>query len=159
MEAALRWLAEARPGSAEMLRLMDATPVPCGQSAVIAKRSDLYGWAGYGYFLRAGPLRVPGLSGDPLRRGGPYPARTNSWCGNGDPDRRLGSPAAWPVRARVYDTTAALLSRVGEPFLAWAAADRAMFAEVRKYPWRRAGYGGAGARRWLRCARLAGDAA
>ena len=24
-------------------------PVPCGQSAVTAKRSDLYGWAGYGY--------------------------------------------------------------------------------------------------------------
>jgi transcriptional regulator with XRE-family HTH domain len=38
------------------------------------------------------------------------------------------SPAACAVRARVYDTVAALLSRVGEPFLAWAAADRAMFA-------------------------------
>jgi hypothetical protein len=49
MEAALRWLAGATPGSAEMVRLMDATPVPCGQSAVTAKRSDLYGWAGYGY--------------------------------------------------------------------------------------------------------------
>jgi hypothetical protein len=32
------------------------------------------------------------------------------------------SPAACAVRARVYDITAALLSRVGEPFLAWAAA-------------------------------------
>jgi len=41
---------------------------------------------------------------------------------------RSASPAACAVRARVYDTTAALLSRVGEPFLAWAAADRAMFA-------------------------------
>jgi hypothetical protein len=49
MEGALRWLAQATPGSAEMLRLMDATPVPCGQSAVTAKRSGLYGWAGYGY--------------------------------------------------------------------------------------------------------------
>jgi hypothetical protein len=49
MEAALRWLAEATPGSAELLRLMDATPVPCGASAVTAKRSGLYGWAGYGY--------------------------------------------------------------------------------------------------------------
>ena len=38
------------------------------------------------------------------------------------------SPTACAVRARVYDTVAALLSRVGEPFLAWAAADRAMFA-------------------------------
>jgi transcriptional regulator with XRE-family HTH domain len=38
------------------------------------------------------------------------------------------SPDVCAVRARVYDTAAALLSRVGEPFLAWAAADRAMFA-------------------------------
>ena len=38
------------------------------------------------------------------------------------------SPAACAVRARVYDTAAALLSRVGEPFLAWAAADRTMSA-------------------------------
>jgi hypothetical protein len=49
MEAALRWLAETTPGSAEMLRLMDGTPVPCGQSVVTAKRSDLAGDAGYGY--------------------------------------------------------------------------------------------------------------
>jgi hypothetical protein len=49
MEAALRWLADHTPGSAEMLRPMDATPVPCGQSVITAKRSDLYGWAGYGY--------------------------------------------------------------------------------------------------------------
>jgi hypothetical protein len=49
MEAALRWLAGHTPGSAELLRLMDATPVPCGQSVITAKRSDLYGWAGYGY--------------------------------------------------------------------------------------------------------------
>jgi hypothetical protein len=49
MEAALRWLAAATPGSAEMLRLMDATPVPCGHSVITAKRSGLCGWAGYGY--------------------------------------------------------------------------------------------------------------
>ena len=49
MEAALRWLAQATPGSAELLRLMDATPVACGQSAVTARRSGLYGYAGYGY--------------------------------------------------------------------------------------------------------------
>jgi hypothetical protein len=30
MEAALRWLADQAPGSAELLRLMDGTPVPCG---------------------------------------------------------------------------------------------------------------------------------
>ncbi|MGO9780035.1 MAG: helix-turn-helix domain-containing protein [Streptosporangiaceae bacterium] len=39
-----------------------------------------------------------------------------------------GPPAVCEVRALVYDTAAALLSRVGEPFLAWAAADRAMSA-------------------------------
>jgi len=49
MEAALRWLADATPATAERLRLMDATPVPCGASALTARRSDLYGHAGYGY--------------------------------------------------------------------------------------------------------------
>jgi hypothetical protein len=49
MEAALRWLADRTPGSAELLRLMDATPVPCGHSVITAKRSGLFGWAGYGY--------------------------------------------------------------------------------------------------------------
>jgi len=38
------------------------------------------------------------------------------------------SPDAYQVRVLVYDTAAALLSRVGEPFLAWAAADRARSA-------------------------------
>ena len=49
MEAALRWLAGHTPASAELLRLMDATPVPCGQSVITARRSDLSGYAGYGY--------------------------------------------------------------------------------------------------------------
>lgn len=39
----------SHPGSAEMLQLTDATPVPCGHSVITAKRSDLFGWAGYGY--------------------------------------------------------------------------------------------------------------
>jgi transcriptional regulator with XRE-family HTH domain len=44
--------------------------------------------------------------------------------------RRVGttSPVACRVRVFVYDTAAALLSRVGEQFLAWAAADRARSA-------------------------------
>ena len=42
MEAALRWLAEHTPGSAELLRLLDGTPVGCGQSTITAKRSDLF---------------------------------------------------------------------------------------------------------------------
>ncbi len=38
------------------------------------------------------------------------------------------TPSVCGIRALVYDTAAALLNRVGEPFLAWAAADRAMSA-------------------------------
>ncbi|MGH3404470.1 MAG: transposase [Streptosporangiaceae bacterium] len=49
MEAALRWLADATPATAELLRLMDATPVPCGQSVITARRSGLFGYAGNGY--------------------------------------------------------------------------------------------------------------
>jgi hypothetical protein len=49
LEAALRWLADRTPGTAEGLRLMDATPIGCGQSKTTAQRSDLFGWAGYGY--------------------------------------------------------------------------------------------------------------
>ena len=49
MEAALRWLAEHTPGSAELLRLLDGTPVSCGQSKLTTQRSNLFGWAGYGY--------------------------------------------------------------------------------------------------------------
>jgi hypothetical protein len=48
MEAALRWLAGRTPATAERLRLLDGTPVPCGRSRTTAKRSDLAGWAGYG---------------------------------------------------------------------------------------------------------------
>jgi hypothetical protein len=49
LEAALRWLADHTPATAELVRLLDATPIPCGQSAVTAQRSGLFGWAGYGY--------------------------------------------------------------------------------------------------------------
>jgi hypothetical protein len=49
MEAALRWLAAQTPASAELLRLLDGTPVGCGQSLITARRSGLFGYAGYGY--------------------------------------------------------------------------------------------------------------
>jgi hypothetical protein len=32
-----------------MVRLMDATPIPCGHPVITARRSGLFGWAGYGY--------------------------------------------------------------------------------------------------------------
>jgi hypothetical protein len=49
MEAALRWLADHTPATAELLRLLDGTPVVCGRSRTTAKRSNLAGWAGYGH--------------------------------------------------------------------------------------------------------------
>ena len=56
MEAALRWLADATPATAELLRLMDATPVPCGTSVVTDK----------------GPVRAG-------HRGIPPPATASAW--------------------------------------------------------------------------------
>ena len=49
MEAALRWLADHTPASADLLRLMDATPVPCGSPP--SPRSALTCTAGRGRLL------------------------------------------------------------------------------------------------------------
>ena len=48
LEDTLRWLADHTPASSELLRLVDGTPVPCGASRATARRSDLFGYAGYG---------------------------------------------------------------------------------------------------------------
>jgi hypothetical protein len=48
LEATLRWLATQTPTTTELLRLVDGTPVPCGTSRTTARRSDLFGYAGYG---------------------------------------------------------------------------------------------------------------
>jgi hypothetical protein len=45
----LHALAVACPSWCDQWRLLDATPVPCGASRETVKRSDLAGWAGYGY--------------------------------------------------------------------------------------------------------------
>jgi len=42
-------LARTSPSFCEKLRLLDSTPVPCGQSRETVKRSELRGWATYGY--------------------------------------------------------------------------------------------------------------
>jgi hypothetical protein len=47
--ATMAYLATVCPSWAEDLRLLDATPVPCGTSRETAKRSELAGWANYGY--------------------------------------------------------------------------------------------------------------
>jgi hypothetical protein len=49
LEAALRWLAQQTPAARNRCGLMDATPIGCAQSTTTAHRSDLFGWAGYGY--------------------------------------------------------------------------------------------------------------
>ena len=43
------YLATLCPSWADDLRLLDATPVPCGTSRQTVKRSELAGWANYGY--------------------------------------------------------------------------------------------------------------
>ena len=47
--AMLHAVAVACPSWTDQWRLLDATPVPCGQSRQTRKRSALAGWAGYGY--------------------------------------------------------------------------------------------------------------
>ena len=42
-------LARISPSFCDRLRLLDCTPVPCGQSRETAKRSELAGWASYGW--------------------------------------------------------------------------------------------------------------
>jgi hypothetical protein len=42
-------LARISPSFHERLRLLDSTPVPCGASRQTVKRSQLAGWAAYGY--------------------------------------------------------------------------------------------------------------
>lgn len=46
---AIQMLATQVPSTADDLRLIDATPVPCGTSRETVKRSELAGWANYGY--------------------------------------------------------------------------------------------------------------
>jgi hypothetical protein len=42
-------LARVSPSFCDRLRLLDSTPVPCGASRQTARRSELAGWAAYGY--------------------------------------------------------------------------------------------------------------
>lgn len=47
--ACITQLARVSPSFADNLRLLDSTPVPCGQSRETTRRSELAGSAGYGY--------------------------------------------------------------------------------------------------------------
>jgi hypothetical protein len=46
---AINQLAKISPSFCDRLRLLDSTPVPCGTSRETIKRSELAGWAAYGY--------------------------------------------------------------------------------------------------------------
>jgi Transposase DDE domain len=46
---AINQLAKISPSFNDRLRLLDSTPVPCGASRETVKRSELAGWAAYGY--------------------------------------------------------------------------------------------------------------
>jgi Transposase DDE domain len=46
---AINHLARVSPSFCDRLRLLDSTPVPCGGSRETVKRSELAGWAAYGY--------------------------------------------------------------------------------------------------------------
>jgi len=46
---AISYLAYVSPSFCDKIRLLDSTPVPCGQSRETVKRSELAGSAGYGY--------------------------------------------------------------------------------------------------------------
>jgi hypothetical protein len=49
LAATIDHLARQSPSWQDQVRLIDATPVPCGASRETVKRSELAGWAGYGY--------------------------------------------------------------------------------------------------------------
>jgi hypothetical protein len=49
MDAAARWLAGHCPSAYDTVRLLDGTKIICGASRKTAKRSNLAGWAGYGF--------------------------------------------------------------------------------------------------------------
>jgi hypothetical protein len=46
---AMLYLATLCPSFTDGPRLLDATPVPCGASRQTVRRSELAGWANYGY--------------------------------------------------------------------------------------------------------------
>lgn len=49
LTSVIRHLAVRTPGWQDPLRLLDATPIPCGASRQTVKRSELAGLASYGY--------------------------------------------------------------------------------------------------------------
>ena len=137
MEAALRWLAACTPGSAELVRLMDATPIPCGQSAVTARRSNLFGWAGYGYC----PSHSRWYWGSKLMLLVTCEGTVTGFClanpklaGERDQARQMlkGQPANRPAPGTAIVTDKGLAGEGTEDFFASPGLDLALIRPARK---------------------------
>jgi hypothetical protein len=99
----LRALAVACPSWCDQWRLLDATAVPCGASRETVKRSELAGWAGYGYDashhrfywgLKLYLLATPGGDAGCLVPGESEPRRASGRRGAAGPRRPPARPAA-----------------------------------------------------------------
>ena len=66
MQHVIAWLARACPSWHDDLWLVDSTPVECGRSRTTQQRSEVGGWAEYGYCASHSPL----LLGTALPPGG-----------------------------------------------------------------------------------------
>jgi hypothetical protein len=147
--AVLRAVAVACPSWGDQWRLLDATPVPCGASRETVKRSDLAGWAGYGYdrshsrwywglklSLLAAPDGMPvawGLATPKLGEREVAAAllglpATRGCCARGwsSPPTRAwpatGSPKEWASSARCWSGPTAVTSRTGGDRLVGSAS-------------------------------------
>ena len=127
-EAALRWLAGHTPASAELVRLLDAAPIPCGQSVATARRSGPHGWAGYGYrpsrsrwYRRSTPMLICTCEGTVTGFG---PANPNL-CGERDRARQMltARPANRPAPGTAVVTDKGLAGEGTGEFFATPGVD------------------------------------
>ena len=119
LEATLRWLADHTPASAELLRLLDGTPVVCGRSRTTTRRSDLAGWAGYGhdtshhcFFWGAKLLLICTCDGTVTGFGLANPKLVGEREGT---LRLLDKPANVPAEGTVLSATRGLLAATSRP--------------------------------------------
>ena len=86
--------------------VMDSTPVECGRSRPTALRSDLAGWASYGYCASHSPL-VLGAAPPPCL----HPGRSADYLRAGQPQDRRARGGPRPLRGRAH----AVASRPAHP--------------------------------------------
>jgi hypothetical protein len=128
LAVAITHLEKVSPSWCDDLRLLDATPLPCGTSRETAKRSDLAGHAGYGYcaehsrfywgfklYLLASPDGMPIAWCLAKPKTGEREVcldlRTSRWR----PDGFLRGPRCWPTRAWPDARSKARSPRSGSP--------------------------------------------